>query len=131
MAGPRIGDRPHAIGQSELLTLQPIPGHTHAAGGQGCVKGDEVAAGDLLQDISLQTHNAQIVGNRGDRFGIQHHPALLGDVVIHPFGVDDPLALPKHDVTFQVQLTISLRIVGVTGEQIGQRWQPSDDAVGR
>ena len=136
LAGQRVAARRLHILKRDLAGLQPVAGHADAAGGDSPVGGAEVILIQLLEDFGFQPDQSLVTRRRRQDLGVQHDSTLLPHVVVHPFGVDDPVALAKDDVAFQVEFQRRLFglqfLAGRLAAEI-QRIQaggPDDDPVG-
>ena len=93
--------------ERDLVGAEGIARFFEPAGGDDGVAGGEVGLVELANRPGPQPHEALVfevfaLGQRREQFGVEDHPHLAADVVEHPVGVDDAVALAELDVAFHV-----------------------------
>ena len=66
--------------------------------------GIEAVRGGLLHDVGVQPQQAVVGWDRREDVGVQHGPHVVRHVVIHPLGINHPVALAEDDVPLHVEL---------------------------
>ena len=71
--------------------------------------------------------------HRREHVGVEHRAHVVGHVVVHPVGVDDPLALAEDDVALHVELQRRALVLRRSARQVGllQAGGPDHQPIGR
>ena len=103
LAGQRIDHSLFDVLEIHFVGLQAIGRLAHPAGGDERVLGKEPVRAGLLKYVGVQPQQSLIFRRRREQIGFEHRAHLVRHVVIHPLGLDHPLALAENDVPFHVQ----------------------------
>ena len=103
LAGQRIDHRLLEVLEVDVAGLEAVAWLAHPAGGEEGVLGEVVVRGGLLEHVGVQPQQPLVAPHRREHVGVEHRADVVRHVVVHPVGVDRPLALAEDDVPFEVE----------------------------